>query len=77
MLTERIIRDAMPGPAPRVVWDRTVAGWGVKVVPSGGKSFVLSDCSEGPEATGNVNPLLRNFTQYRTQSRAGRSSAAR
>ena len=42
MLTERIIRDAKPGTAPRIIWDRTVTGLGCKVFPSGAKAFVLS-----------------------------------
>lgn len=42
MLTERIIRDAKPGQAPHILWDRNVVGLGVKVFPSGVKSFVLS-----------------------------------
>ena len=47
MLTERIIRDAKPGPKPNIIWDRNVTGLGVKVFPSGGKSFVLSYRSGG------------------------------
>ena len=42
MLTERIIRDAKPGPKPHIIWDGTVTGLGCKVFPSGAKSFVLS-----------------------------------
>ena len=42
MLTERIIRDAKPGPKPQIIWDRQVSGLGCKVFPSGRKSFVLS-----------------------------------
>ena len=42
MLTERIIRDAKPAAKPHIIWDQTVIGLGVKVFPSGGKSFVLS-----------------------------------
>lgn len=42
MLTERVIRDAKPGPKPHVIWDRNVTGFGVRVFPSGAKAFVLS-----------------------------------
>ena len=41
-LTEKQIRDAKPGPKPFIVWDGQVSGLGVKVFPSGSKSFVLS-----------------------------------
>ena len=42
MLTERVIRDAKPGPKLRIIWDRKVTGLGCKVFPSGAKAFVLS-----------------------------------
>ena len=42
MLTEKRIRDAKPGPKPRVIWDDTVTGLGVRVFPSGVKAYVLS-----------------------------------
>lgn len=42
MLTDRLIRDAKPGPKPRILWDGKVSGLGVKVFPSGRKAFVLS-----------------------------------
>ena len=42
MLTERIIRDAKPGPKPHIIWDGGVTGLGCKVFPSGRKAYVLS-----------------------------------
>ena len=42
MLTERIVRDAKPGPRPIILWDQTVVGLGCKVYPGGRKSYVLS-----------------------------------
>ena len=45
MLTERRIRDAKPNPngkARQFLWDSAVKGLGVKVFPSGAKSYVLS-----------------------------------
>ncbi len=42
MITERIIRDAKPGEKPQIMWDSTVRGLGIKVFPSGQKSFVIS-----------------------------------
>lgn len=41
-LTERAIRDAKPGDKPFVIWDRAVAGFGVRVFPSGRKAFILN-----------------------------------
>ena len=40
-LTERKIRDAIPGPKPVIIWDAVVKGLGVKIQPGGTKSFVL------------------------------------
>ena len=31
MLTERIVRDAKPGPKTRILWDSTVKGLGLRV----------------------------------------------
>ena len=42
MVTERIIRDAKPGEKPQILWDSTIKGLGIKVFPSGQKSFVIS-----------------------------------
>ena len=41
MLTERVIRDALPGSKPWFLWDGQVTGLGCKVAPSGRKTFVL------------------------------------
>ena len=42
MLTERLIRDTVPGSRPVILWDKQVTGLGCKVFPSGRKAFVLS-----------------------------------
>ena len=42
MLTERIIRDATPGPKTVILWDRQVRGLGLRVTPKNAKSFVLN-----------------------------------
>ena len=42
MLTERIVRDAKPGPKPMILWDRQLTGLGCKLFPSGHKAYVLS-----------------------------------
>lgn len=41
MLTERRIRDAIPGSRSRVLWDDQVTGLGVRITPAGTKSYVL------------------------------------
>ena len=41
MLTERIVRDAKPGPKPRILWDAQITGLGCKVFVSGRKTYVL------------------------------------
>lgn len=42
MLTERIVRDAKPGPKQRILWDREVKGLGCLLQVSGRKTYVLS-----------------------------------
>ena len=49
MLTERIIRDAKPGPRTRILWDSTVTGLGLRVTPKGVKSYILNYRVNGRE----------------------------
>ena len=42
MLTERIVRDAKPGPKPTILWDGQIKGLGCRVFPSGHRAYVLS-----------------------------------
>ena len=42
MLTERVVRDAKPGPKAFVLWDGQIKGLGCRVFPSGHKAYVLS-----------------------------------
>lgn len=41
-LTERRIRDAKPSVKTRMLWDRQVNGLGVRITPSGVKSYILN-----------------------------------
>ena len=60
MLTERLIRDAKPGPKTRILWDAQVKGLGVRVTPGGAKAFVLNYRVAGRErrATLGRHPAL-------------------
>ena len=40
-LTERRIRDSIPGPKTFILWDQQVKGLGLRVTPAGAKSFIL------------------------------------
>ena len=42
MLTERRIRDALPGPKTRILWDQSVKGLGVRITPKGVKAYILN-----------------------------------
>ena len=42
MLTERLIRDAKPGPKTRILWDAKVRGLGARIAPGGVKAFILN-----------------------------------
>ncbi len=41
MLTEHTIREMPPGPKIKTAWDKAVTGFGIRVYPTGRKSFVL------------------------------------
>ena len=49
MLTERVVRDAKPGPKPTIIWDRQVKGLGCKVAVSGTKTYILNYYAAGRE----------------------------
>ena len=42
MLTERAIRDAKPRSQRYVIWDSVIKGLGLRVYPTGNRSFILS-----------------------------------
>lgn len=46
-LTRRLIDDLQPAAADRFLWDSEVVGFGLKLTPSGGRSFVLQYRQEG------------------------------
>ena len=57
MLTERIVRDAKPGPKTHILWDSTVKGLGLRITPKGVKSYILNY---------RINGRLRRATIART-----------
>ncbi|MCY3787533.1 MAG: site-specific integrase [Gemmatimonadetes bacterium] len=42
MLSERIVRDAKPGPKNHIIWDSIVKGLGLRITPKGAKAYILS-----------------------------------
>ena len=74
-LTERRIRDAKPGPKPTTIWDSTVKGFGVRVFPSGRKSFVLSYRVNGAKKLATL-ARCTEISLRDARERAGRELAA-
>ena len=72
MLTERIIRDAKPGPKPILLWDRQVKGLACKVAVSGTKSYILNYRVAGREA-GDAGAVQRDQPEGRTGARGCRA----
>lgn len=75
MLTERIIRDAKPGPKPIILWDRQVKGLGCKVAASGTKTFVLNYYAAGRERRATL-ARCSEVSLREARERAGRELAA-
>ena len=75
MLTERIIRDAKPGPKPIFLWDRQVKGLGCKVAASGTKTFVLNYYAAGRERRATL-ARCSEISLRDARERAGRELAA-
>ena len=74
-LTERAIRDAKPADKPFVIWDRTVTGFGVRVFPSGRKSYILNYRASGRERRATLAPCGA-LPLKKARERAGRELAA-
>ena len=54
MLTERIVRDAKPGPKTFILWDATVKGLGLRITPKGVKSYILNYRINGRERRATI-----------------------
>ncbi len=52
-LTKRVVEQTLAGPKPRFVWDSELRGFGVRVEPTGTKTFVLR---YRPRASGPSGP---------------------
>ena len=74
-LTEKRIRDAKPGPKPTTLWDAQVVGLGVRVFPSGSKSFVLSYRVNGKKKLATL-ARCSEISLRDARDRAGRELAA-
>ena len=74
MLTERIIRDAKPGPKPAFLWDRKVVGLGCKVAVSGTKSYILNYRVAGRERRATL-ARCSEISLAKARERAGRELA--
>ena len=75
MLTERTIREAKPGPKPRIIWDARVKGLGVKIQPGGTKSFVL-DYRAGGRQRRVALARVGEISLSEARARAGRELVA-
>ena len=75
MLTERIIRDAKPGPKPAFLWDRKVVGLGCKVAASGTKTYILNYRAAGRERRATL-ARCSEISLADARERAGRELAA-
>ena len=49
MLTERVVRDAKPGPKLQILWDKQIRGLGLRITPKGVKAYILSYRINGRE----------------------------
>ena len=49
-ISKRIVDAAQAGPKPKFVWDRTLPGFALLVLPSGAKSYVFQYRAAGRRA---------------------------
>jgi len=74
-LTERKIRETRPGPKPVILWDGVVKGLGVKVLPTGGKSYLI-DYRAGGRQRRMVLARTSELSLKAARERAGAELAA-
>ena len=53
-LTERVIRDAKPGPKVKHIWDDKLKGFALKVFPSGHTAYILTYRVDGRQRSATV-----------------------
>ena len=75
MLTERLIRDARPGPRTRFLWDGQVKNLGVRITPKGVKSYVLFYRVAGRKRLATL-ARVSEVSLKAARERAGRELAA-
>lgn len=46
-LTKTLVEGELPGTTPHYIWDSTIPGFGVKILPSGKKKYVLKYRTSG------------------------------
>ena len=75
MLTERAIRDAKPEAKTRIIWDREVKGFGLRVTPAGAKSYIVNYRADGRERRATIGrpseTRLREARQLAGETLAG------
>ena len=54
MLTEKVIRDARPEAKTRIIWDREVRGFGLRITAAGSKAFIVNYRADGRERRATI-----------------------
>jgi integrase len=69
-LTRALVAAAAPGPRDRFLWDAEVTGFGLKVTPAGGRSFVLQYRAHGRSRRLVIGRLGAPWTPETARDRA-------
>lgn len=70
-LTEKLVAALAPEAAEYVVWDTEVTGLGVRVRPTGSKSFILVYRRGGKKRKHTMGPLRADYGVKEARDRAG------
>ena len=77
-LTDRAIARLRPHEREYTVWDSLVVGLGVRVRPSGGKSYILLEKARGRSRRVSLGPVsLKNVAEVRRECHARKASPER
>jgi len=78
-ITKTVVTETAPGPKEFVVWDTSISGFGLRVRPTGGKSFIFTYRTAGGRAgkvqrvtIGNATKLKAEVAREKAKELAGR-----
>ena len=68
-LTKRVVDGAQPAGSDLIIWDDALPGFGLRVFPSGKRSYLIQYRSGGRTRRTDLSQYLRRVSQRRSERR--------